>query len=180
LSYDALYSYGSFIDGWVAAGHDRSKFVIGYATSCVTGFTGTNQLSVAWSDYFSDSKLTDVEDMVNHGGTWTRNTTAKSSYIAGTATTGNPLGISNGTQFFLPFEDSTDIKAGCDYLKSVGAGGIMFYDLYGDMRIGATPNWKKTPYIYAASVYAATLNGGGTPAEEPPAASGRIYSVFRK
>jgi hypothetical protein len=77
------------------------------------------------------------------------------------------MGLSAGTKFFLPFEDSTDIKAGIDYLKSVGAGGIMFYDFYGDRRSGQTENWRRAPYIYAASIYAASLASGGSPSYSP-------------
>jgi hypothetical protein len=44
---------------------------------------------------------------------------------------------------------------------------VMFYDLYGDRRVGASPNWKKTPYVYAASTYAAKLNGGAAPVPDP-------------
>jgi hypothetical protein len=161
LTRDALYGGSSFIDGYVANGHDRSKFVVGYATSCVTGFTGTDQLSVAWSDSYADNPLFIVEGMTSYGGTWTHDATAKASYIHGTAAAGNPMGFSAGTKFFLPFEDSTDMKAGIDYLKSIGAGGVMFYDFYGDRRSGQTENWKRTPYIYAASVYAASLTSGG-------------------
>jgi GH18 family chitinase len=160
---DFVYSQKPIIDSLVGYGLSRSKILAGYATSCVTGFTGTNQLSVAWSGSSSDLRLTDVEDMVNHGGTWTHDATAHASYIAGTATTGNSLGFGNGTQFFLPFEDSTDIKAGIDYLKTKGYGGIMFYDYFGDMRVGATPAWKRTPYIYASSMYAASLASGQAP-----------------
>jgi GH18 family chitinase len=167
MSMDYLYGGDSFIHGYIDQGHDPSKFVFGYSTSCVTGFTGTNQLSVVWSDFYSDNSLVNVEDLVNHGGTWTHDATAKASYIAGTATAGNAVGLSAGTQFFFPFEDSTDMKAGIDYLKSVGAGGVMFYDIYGDRRIGATPAWKRTPYIYAASMYAQILNGGGTGTAAP-------------
>jgi GH18 family chitinase len=167
LKTDFLYGGKSFIDGYVANGHDKSKFVVGYATSCVTGFTGAEQLSTAWSNSIADNPLFSVEAMVNYGGIWWHDVTAHSSYIHGTAKAGNPLGISTGTKFFLPFEDSTDMKAGIDYLKSVGAGGIMFYDFYGDRRVNATPNWKKTHYIYTASVYAAKLNGGLVPVVPP-------------
>ena len=167
LTRDALYGGKSFLDGYVANGHDRSKFVVGYAASCVTGFTGTDQLSVAWSNSYADNPLFTVEAMTSYGGTWTHDATAKASYIHGTATAGNPMGFGAGTKFFLPFEDSTDMKAGIDYLKSAGAGGVMFYDIYGDRRVNATPNWKKTPYIYTASVYAARLNGGAVPAPDP-------------
>jgi hypothetical protein len=167
LTRDALYGGSSFIDGYIANGHDRSKFVVGYATSCVTGFTGTDQLSVVWSNSYADNPLFIVEGMTSYGGTWTHDATAKASYIHGTATAGNPMGFSAGTKFFLPFEDSTDMKAGIDYLKSVGAGGVMFYDFYGDRRSGQTENWKRAPYIYAASVYAASLASGGSSSYSP-------------
>jgi hypothetical protein len=176
LKRDALYGGSAFIDGYVANGHDKSKFVIGYATECVTAFTGTDQLSVAWSNNYADNSLYIVEGMVSYGGTWTHDATAHSSYIHGTATSGNPYGFSSGTKFFIPFEDSTDMKAGCDYLKSVGAGGVMFYDLYGDRRLSATPNWKKTPYIYATSVYAKLLNGGLIPSPNPTIYVGALVS----
>jgi hypothetical protein len=69
LSHDFLYGGSSFIQGWVDAGHDRSKFVAGYSTSCVSGFTGTDQLSVAWSNSYSDNSLFTVEGMTSYGGT---------------------------------------------------------------------------------------------------------------
>ena len=162
LTKDFLYGGIPFVQGWVNAGHDKSKIVLGLATSCVAGFTGTDQLSVAWSNSISDNRLKDVEAMVNYGGVKTKNTTAKSSYISGTAKAGNPLGIGTGTKFFLPFEDSTDIKSIIDYAKSVGVGGIMFYDSWGDLKNNSTPD------IHVGAMYAAKLNGGLVPSPVVP------------
>jgi hypothetical protein len=168
LSTDYLSNGGSLIDGWVSAGHLKSKIVIGYSTSLVAGFLGTDQLNASFNSSISDKSLKDVENMINYGGVWIRNSIAKASYIAGTATAGNPLGISAGTKFFLPFEDSTDMKAGIDYIKNVGGAGIMFYDFYGD-RKSSTIAWKRTPYIYTAGRYAAKLAGQITvPPVMPP------------
>lgn len=176
LNYDLIYAGEPTIKGWTDAGHAKNKLVIGISTSMVAGFTGTDALGSTFTDIIYDYPLVDVEAMTSYGGTQTRNSVAKASYMSGTATTGNPMGISNGTKFFLPYNDSVDNKNIIDFLDSAGIAGVMIYDFHGDYRPGASPEWKKYPYIYSASVYAESLSGGAN----PPAATERKRLFFRK
>ena len=177
LNYDFASGGVPTIQAWTDAGHAKSKIVIGISTSMVAGFTGTYSLGATFTGTILDYPLVSVEAMTSYGGTQTRNSVAKASYMAGTATTGNPLGISNGTRFFLPYNDSTDNKDIIDFLDSAGVAGVMIYDFAGDYRSGAE-GWEQYPYIYSASVYAASLSGGAEP--EPPVTYTRRRVVFRR
>lgn len=145
---------------WANAGHRKTKIIVEFSTSVIGGFLDTDQLLKPYTSEVNDIGLEAVESMLAYGGHKVFDPTALAPYISGTATSGNPVGLSTGTKFFFSYSDSTSIKAGVDLMTSDSAGGVWIYDAKGDMRTGQVINWKRQPYIYSGLVYAARKAGG--------------------
>ena len=149
---------------WTDAGHDKSKIGIGLGAYGV-GFIGVNTYgaNLSGKTVRNDLPLRDVKNMLNYGGTLQWYDKPKSPGIAGTAT-GNPSSVywwapSNGTTFYLTYEDETSVRYKAHWADSLGVGGIMIYDIAGDMRPGQTVNSRRTPTLFAAGSYIDSLNG---------------------
>lgn len=153
---------------WGLAGIPPSKISIGWGVSVVGGFLGANQLLKPYNNQVYDIQLYDAERMTQYGGIKVTRPQAMASYIAGTATAGNPVGLSVGMKFFFPFSDSTSIKQGLNHMAQFHPGGVWIYDAKGDMRPGQS---IKLPYIYAAMREAMRINGGSIPPPPSPVIS---------
>ena len=159
----------NLIQEWVNAGWSRKKIVVGFDPGAVTVYTGTTALGTGTpSGYQSDWARQDFEGLVSHGGTRAYNAIAMAPYISGTANGGGLSGAFVGS-----YTDSVSLKAICDSLYKVGAGGIMVYAVAKDVAtLGSGSNhaldYYRTPTISAGSYRAWQLNGGAPP--PPPAA----------
>jgi hypothetical protein len=176
LDYDPISSSTAISTAWTNTGHALSKLVFGIATEMGGGFTGisglsqSKQLNCTYSGSVSFQRLQNTLAMTNYGGTYTWNDVAQASYVWGTATAGNPCGISAGTTFFLPFEDSLSGKSFADTCKKYGVGGVMIYDYSMGMETGHgnVKTWLHAPHLYAIAAYTASLHNNAAPS--PPSA----------
>lgn len=184
-------SHKNLIQEWVDAGWSRQKIVVGFDPSAVTTYTGTNAFGTGTpTGTVSDVARQDFVDMTQaaYGGARTYNATAMAPYIAGTVSVVNPAHVGdtwNGsiythtggnTQYVGSYTDSVSIKAICDSLYKVGAGGIMIYAVAKDIAtLGSGSNhaldYYRTPTISAGSYRAwqlQTATGGAPPTVVPP------------
>jgi GH18 family chitinase len=160
---------------WNAHGHPLNKVGIGvgaYGGAALGTTSPTGQYSSIQNDLF----LRDVKAMLRYGGVLRWAPLAQSPYINGTATAGNPLGISTGTQFYITYNDESNIGSKIRWADSVGAGSVMIYSIEKDLRLGQTTFATRFPTVAAAAAAIASLGGIIPPPPPPPA--GATYDTI--
>lgn len=118
---------------WYTSGWPKNKIVILVTDNAVlaTGVTTMFGCGATYG-YFKHDSCTLA--MKNYGGTETFNSTFVGSYMAGTATAGNPIGLSAGTQFYLMFMSTRNMDSIVAWGRTNGFSNYGLYDVHMDAR----------------------------------------------
>jgi hypothetical protein len=137
---------------WNTSGWPKSKIVI-FVTTNAMKFTNVNTMfgcGEVWGNFLHDSlALT----MKSYGGTETWDPVHIGSYIAGTATSGNPMGLSAGTKFYIPFMSQRNMDSIVAWGRAHGYKNFGLYDAVMDCRP------TKIPAMHVHNMLTNSLNG---------------------
>lgn len=133
---------------WISAGHNPAKIGV-LMPAYGTLYRGSSTIHTCYSSSSTSFSYVQSKALLNYGGTQQRDAARGDvPYIIGNAS-GAPsaYGLSNGTAFWMTYEDSLSYIRKMRYLDSMGVHNVGFYDITASINWSSPTKANRFPHL---------------------------------